>query len=267
MRSPGALIGGALTVALAVSAGAQTPLPPVSIPKPRSFVEMGYPAPALESQTQGTAVVRAALDETGHVTSAEALAGPPSLAPAAVENVRSWTFEPGPRSAVVVYRFEIDLGRCNDDTRGLFRVKHDNMVVLTTCKGSTRWLGLDLTSDPWIGERGEPVYPPIARNARVAGPVVLSLTLDGRGKVTSAEALSGPLLLSPSAIAHARTWRLASSGRLPRRAVVVYEFGLDLHGCDSSELGQVFWQADSGHVHLDACSPFVQVSSQTRPKP
>jgi TonB family protein len=253
--------------ALAVSARAQTPLPPVSIPKPRSFVEMGYPAPALESQTQGTAVVRAALDDTGHVTSAEALAGPPTLAPAAVANIRQWTFEPGPRSAVVVYRFEIDYGRCNDDTRGLFRLPHDNMVVLTTCKGPTRRLGTDTPHEQWIGESGEAVYPPLAQSARVTGPVVLSLTLDRRGKVTSAEALSGSPLLSPSAIAHARSWRMTSYSRLPRQMVVVYEFGLALRDCVADELRRVFWQADSGHVHLDACSPLVQVSSQTRPKP
>ena len=85
----------------------------------------------------------------------------------------------------------------------------------------TRQLGVYWTTEPWISELGEAVYPPIARSARVAGPVVLSLTLDRRGKVTGAEALSGAPLLAPAALAHARTWRLASYGRLPRQLVVV----------------------------------------------
>lgn len=271
MRTGLALIG-ILVVTLAVSIGAQVPDPPPTpaarpAAKPRAFVEMGYPAAALELQLQGTVVVRAFLDANGHVTGAEALAGPPSLSPEAVANVRQWTFEPGPASAVIAYRFEIDYGRCNDDTRGLFRLTHDNMVVLTTCKGPTRQGAVYGQSDPWISERGEPVYPPIAQSARVAGPVVLALTLDRQGKVTGAEALSGAPLLLSAAVAHARTWRMAGYRRLPRQMVVVYEFGLDLRDCDPEHVRRVFWQADTGHVHLGACAPLVQVSSQTRPKP
>lgn len=266
MRFARALVGSALAASLAVPVAAQSPLPPVSMPKPRSFVEMGYPAPALESQTQGTAVVRAALDETGHVTSAEALAGPPALAPAAVENVRAWTFEPGPRSAVIVYRFEIDYGRCNDDTRGLFRVKHDNMVVLTTCKGPNRQLGVYSATEPWIREMGDAVYPPIAVSARVTGAVILALDLDRGGKVTKVTPLSGPPLVLSAAVTHARTWRLFSYRKLPRETVMVYEFGLDSLYCPGDAYRAAFRQTDAGHVRLDACPPLINVSTAL-PKP
>lgn len=265
LRLAVAVVDGVMALTLATSVGAQTPRAlsaPVVTPivKPRTFVDMGYPTPALDQQLQGTAVVRAALDETGLVTSAEALGGPPSLVPAALENVRQWTFEPGSASAIVVYRFEIDYGRCNDDTRGLFRLAHDNMVVLTTCKGPSRHGGVTWTSEPWISEQGTAVYPPIAESARVTGPVVLSLTLDRRGHVTSAAALSGAPLLAPAAIAHARTWRLATAGTLPRQLIVVYEFGLDLFDCPTEAPRRLFRQVDAGFVRLDTCPPLVQVS-------
>lgn len=264
MRIAFAAVGGVMTVVLALPAWAQTQPPPtpaaVPVAKPRDFVEMGYPAAGLAAQMQGTVVVRAALDASGRVTAAEALAGPPALSSSAVDNVRQWTFEPGPSTAVVAYRFEIDYGRCNDDTRGLFRLTHQNLVVLTTCKGPTRQGGVYWTAEPWISEMGEAVYPPIAQSARVTGPVVLSLTLDRGGKVTSAEALSEAPLLAPAALAHARTWRVASYRRLPRQIVVVYEFGLDLRDCPTGVPRQVFWWADAGHVHLEACSPTIDVS-------
>ena len=260
-----AAIGGVMAVVLALPAGAQsgpaaTPAAPPPMAKPRTFVEMGYPSAGLDAGMQGTVVVRAALDASGLVTAAEALAGPPALSTAAVENTRQWTFEPGPSSAVIVYRFEIEHGRCNDDTRGLFRLTHQNLVVLTTSKGPTRQLGVYWMHVPGIGELGEAAYPPLAQSARIAGPVVLSLTLDRRGKVTGAEALSGQPLVVPAALAHARTWRLTSYSRLPRRIVIVYEFGLDLRACPSGVPRSVFWQSDANHVHLDACSPTIDVS-------
>lgn len=259
-----AAVGGVMAAVLAMPALAQTQPPPtpaaVPAAKPRDFVEMGYPAAALLAQMQGTVVVRATLDAGGRVTAAEALAGPPTLSPAAVDNVRQWTFEPGPSTAVIAYRFEIEYGRCNDDSRGLFRLTHQNLVVLTTCKGPTRQGGVYWTTEPWISDRGDAVYPPIASSARVAGPVVLSLTLDRGGRVTGAEALSGAPLLESAALAHARTWRFASYRRLPREMIVVYEFGLDLRDCPGGAPRQLFWWADAGHVHLETCSPTIDVS-------
>ena len=134
-------------------------------------------------------------------------------------------------------------------------------MVLTTCKGPTRQGGVYWTTEPLISERGAAVYPPIASSARVSGPVVLSLTLDRRGRVTGAEALSGAPLLEPEALAHARTWRFASYRRLPRQIVVVYEFGLELlRDCPSGAARQLYWWANAGHVHLETCSPTIDVS-------
>ena len=55
--------------------------------------------------------------------------------------------------------------------------------------------------------RANPVYPPLARAARVSGAVVVEVVVDRAGNVTSARALSGHALLREAAIAAAMQWR------------------------------------------------------------
>jgi protein TonB len=55
--------------------------------------------------------------------------------------------------------------------------------------------------------RVNPVYPPLARAARVSGAVVVEVVVDRTGNVTSARALSGHPLLRESAAAAAMQWK------------------------------------------------------------
>ncbi|MFL6276260.1 MAG: TonB family protein [Blastocatellia bacterium] len=55
--------------------------------------------------------------------------------------------------------------------------------------------------------RVEPAYPPLAKTARVSGAVVVEVTVDEAGNVTSARAISGHPLLKPAAEAAARGWK------------------------------------------------------------
>ncbi len=54
-----------------------------------------------------------------------------------------------------------------------------------------------------------PVYPPIARAARVGGTVIVQVTVDESGNVVSARAVSGPPLLQQAAANAARGWRFS----------------------------------------------------------
>jgi protein TonB len=53
----------------------------------------------------------------------------------------------------------------------------------------------------------QPNYPPLAKAARVAGAVVVEVTVDEDGGVISARAVSGHPLLKDAAVAAARAWR------------------------------------------------------------
>lgn len=55
--------------------------------------------------------------------------------------------------------------------------------------------------------RVEPAYPPLAKAARVSGAVVVEVTTDEDGFVTSARALSGHPLLKDAAVSAAQEWR------------------------------------------------------------
>ena len=55
--------------------------------------------------------------------------------------------------------------------------------------------------------RVNPVYPPLARAARVSGAVVVEVVVDQTGAVTSARALSGHALLREAATAAALQWK------------------------------------------------------------
>jgi len=57
--------------------------------------------------------------------------------------------------------------------------------------------------------RVEPAYPPLARTARVQGSVIVQVTVDERGNVIAAQALSGHPLLKDAAVNAARGWTFA----------------------------------------------------------
>ena len=52
-----------------------------------------------------------------------------------------------------------------------------------------------------------PDYPPLARQARIQGAVVLQAVISREGSIENLQVLSGPPLLVPSALAAVRQWR------------------------------------------------------------
>ena len=55
--------------------------------------------------------------------------------------------------------------------------------------------------------RVEPIYPTLARAARVQGEVVLSAIIDANGQITNLQLVSGHPMLVPAAFAAVREWR------------------------------------------------------------
>jgi len=77
----------------------------------------------------------------------------------------------------------------------------------------------------------QPVYPPIARAARAAGPVAVEVLVDESGEVISAKAVRGHPLLQQSAVEAARRAKFPPT-RLSGRPVkvsgfVTYDFALE----------------------------------------
>jgi len=56
-------------------------------------------------------------------------------------------------------------------------------------------------------QKTQPVYPPIAKAARVSGTVVLTATISKQGTIEGLKVLSGPAMLQQAAMDAVRTWR------------------------------------------------------------
>jgi TonB family protein len=77
----------------------------------------------------------------------------------------------------------------------------------------------------------EPKYPPLAKTARVAGAVIVEVTVDEEGNVIAARVISGHPLLKDAALAAARNWTFAQT-KIDGFPVIVlgtinFDFSLD----------------------------------------
>lgn len=66
-----------------------------------------------------------------------------------------------------------------------------------------------------------PIYPEIAKSSRVNGDVLVDALIDANGKVTSAKAISGPVLLRQAAMETVRRWKYEPA-RLDGQAVAMH---------------------------------------------
>jgi protein TonB len=56
-------------------------------------------------------------------------------------------------------------------------------------------------------QKTTPVYPPIAKAARVSGTVVLQATISKTGLIENLRVISGPAMLQQAALDAVKTWR------------------------------------------------------------
>jgi hypothetical protein len=68
-------------------------------------------------------------------------------------------------------------------------------------------------------------YPLAARLGNVQGLVIVDVRYSEKGSVVSVEAVAGPRLLIPAALANARTWTFRPNPR--GRAMIVYDFRIE----------------------------------------
>lgn len=120
---------GLLLPAAVVALIAQNPVLNESM-RPGYFESLSYPLAARLSQTQGTVVVWATLDEGGRVLTSRAISGAKALIPDVLANSRKWRFQPNDQKAVVIiYRFIIE-GLCNLPCPSQFQFDPPNFVTV-----------------------------------------------------------------------------------------------------------------------------------------
>jgi protein TonB len=79
-------------------------------------------------------------------------------------------------------------------------------------------------------QRVQPEYPTRARTARQSGAVAVEVSINERGDVVAAQALSGPTLLREAAVAAARRWKFKPATRdgQPTSSVSVLTFNFKM---------------------------------------
>jgi len=77
-----------------------------------------------------------------------------------------------------------------------------------------------------LEQRVDPVYPPLAKLARVQGSVVLGATVGADGSVWDLKVESGHPLLVKAALEAVQQWKFAASPQLPATTTITFQFRL-----------------------------------------
>jgi TonB family protein len=202
----GGVVGGQLS-----SVGPEAPPPP--LPVKRDSIRIGsnvqesklirkvepiYPELAKKARVQGKVTLKITVDQEGNVTDASVIEGHPLLDDAAISAVRQWKYSPTflngkpvPVMATVTILFNLpSVGPVTP-----LLVKRDSIRIDDDAKG------------PNLIRKVEPIYPELAKKARVQGKVTLQITVDQEGNVTDASVIKGHPLLDDAAINAVRQWK------------------------------------------------------------
>jgi TonB family protein len=166
----------------------------VKPPKLIKKVDPRYPEEARKKGIQGVVILEAKTDEYGRVIDAMILRSIPELDQAAIEAVRQWVYEP----------LLID----GKPTKGLFtvtvRFQLGEKDIEKFAEGAVKVK--DQINPPKLVKSVDPVYPEIARQAKIEGVVILQARTDVQGRVKDAMVLRSVPLLDQAAIAAVRQW-------------------------------------------------------------
>ena len=163
-------------------------------PKIIKQVNPVYPEEARKKGIQGVVILEAKIDEYGRVMDAMILRSIPDLDPSAIDAVRQWVYEPllidgKPTKALftVTVRFQLGEKDIEKFAEGAVKVK-------------------DQINPPKLVKSVDPVYPEIARQAKIEGVAILQARTDTQGRVKDAMILRSVPLLDQAAIAAVRQW-------------------------------------------------------------
>ncbi len=163
-------------------------------PKLIKRVDPVYPEIARQAHVEGVVILEVKTDESGKVVATRILRSIPLLDQAAIDAVKQWVYEPKlidgkPRKILftVTTSFQLDEKDVEEFSKGAVKVK-------------------DGISPPELIKRVDPVYPEVARQARVEGAVILQVRTDVKGRVKDVMVLRSIPLLNLAAMDAVRQW-------------------------------------------------------------
>jgi len=216
-----------------VAGGILKPSAVEKVKPPKLIIEVKptYPEEAKKSGAEGVVILEATTDTYGRIAAVKVLRGDPLLAPAAVEALEQWVFEPmvingKPRPVVftVTMRFTLDdknqpevsgavagvVGGVEGGVEG--GVAGGVAGGIAGSEDQKRFEGDAVRAvgdiqPPKLIKQVAPVYPEEARKAGVEGVVILEAKADEQGNVVDARILRSVDPLDNAALAAVRQWK------------------------------------------------------------
>ncbi len=192
-----------LMVAQEPSAAVQAKLPDSVGLVAIKTVQPAYPQMAEGQAMQRRVTVRLQVAESGEVEAVEVVSGDALLAEAVVAACREWQFK-----AFIKDGLPIKIA-----TRVTYEfLPADKSVKLvqtapTAANTAAPLRVLQAAAELQLARKVTPQYPPIARDGRIMGDVVLRAVISKEGVITDLRLITGHPMLAPAAIKAVRQWQ------------------------------------------------------------
>lgn len=178
-------------------------------------VSAEYPEEARKQHLQGTVVLRTEISIEGDVTEVVLISGDPILAPAAIEAVKQWKYNPYMLNGVpiaVETQVSVDFKLEPVILRMVPTPTPEASDVIRTTKeqgpgGGPRVRVSENVTKGLVAKRVNPAYPSDARARRIQGVVTLDIVIDREGNVYDVRLISGDAMLAPAAIDAVKQWK------------------------------------------------------------
>jgi TonB family protein len=181
-----------------------------------------YPIEALEKGISGTVAVNIAVNAAGDVTSAGVISGPQELRASAFKAALGLKYAPGPSTTAMTVAVEFLLDQSSwgvriveravpEDAASLQERLRQAATQLAQAAGAASTTGAlrvgGAIRQPRKIKDVPPVYPAIARTARVQGVVIVEASIDATGNVSDVRILRSIPLLDQAAVDAVKQWQ------------------------------------------------------------
>ncbi len=191
------LLSSCLTLAVA-----QDSREPVSVPEETMqalLVKKVSPSlPEPDMRVQSPVVLKAAIDKEGQIEKLEVISGDPSLVPRALEAAKQWKYRPYEVNGIptaVETTIHVEFSNGGSDSAPSDSSSQSRVPVSSK----------DISGH--IVRKVPPTYPPLARQARIQGTVILRVIIDKTGSIANLQLVSGHPMLAPAAIEAVKQWK------------------------------------------------------------
>jgi TonB family protein len=174
-----------------------------------------YPPLARQARIQGTVILKVVISKAGDVQSLQLSSGHPILAPAAIEAVKQWKYQPfvvngEPVEVETTVQVNFTLAGAPPDDTPHGGVIGDFSSTTTPNPGATPSPRARISEGVMRAlriEKTEPDYPPLALQERLQGSVALQVQINEFGEVENIQLVSGHPMFAPPTIEAVKQWR------------------------------------------------------------